>query len=436
MIYSLLIIVMIILLATIYIFHSDLTSPAFLLTVAFMLAVSCCCLYANEWKFHDYRLIAVVVSGLLGFVVFSAITYMYDMNGKKTKKIQLVPVEIHSLKLCIYLLFQVALYTYYSYILLKNIGTFSIAFFSNAIGASYEAGKGYGSALINIGNIVNMPGIYYIIYVAVNNLVCKKKNHRAVYLNILVGMFGALLSGTRTTLFMYIIAIIVLYIILKQRQNGWTKNINIKNVIKGCLVLAILILLFNILFTLQGRKVSDLTVVDLLANYLGAPIKNLELFILDGKVKTNAVGTITFSDTYSWINKFHGKNEISIPSVYKYRWVNGKILGNVYTQFMPLYNDFGIAGTFFIMGLLGWLCQKVYDKIKLCNRNMQVDFCLLIYSYMSFAIIFCFFSNKFFELIIARAMIYFVVGIIAFDIFFRKLHIRGKSLVIMLDKKK
>ena len=34
---------------------------------------------------------------------------------------------------------------------------------------------------------------------------------------------------------MYIIATVIIYIVLKQRYNGWKKNINIASVIKGVL---------------------------------------------------------------------------------------------------------------------------------------------------------------------------------------------------------
>lgn len=158
------------------------------------------------------------------------------------------------------------------------------------------------------------------------------------------------------------------------------------------------IIVFNMLFAIQGRTLSDITVVDLIANYIGAPVKNLELFIKDGRIKGNGFGLITFRDTYSWVNEMLGSEHFIIPKVYKYRWIDGKILGNVYTQLMPLYNDFGIPGVFISMGLLGIFCQKIYDSIKYKKSRGNIDYRLLIYSYVGFAIIFSFFSNKFLNL--------------------------------------
>ncbi len=84
---------------------------------------------------------------------------------------------------------------------------------------------------------------------------------------------------------MYIIATVIIYIVLKQRYNGWKKNINIASVIKGVLFIMAAIIVFNMLFAIQGRTLSDITVVDLIANYIGAPVKNLELFIKDGELQ-------------------------------------------------------------------------------------------------------------------------------------------------------
>lgn len=439
MIYILMLSVLVLLIITMQLFNKDMTAPAFLITAAFTVSLLCCCIYADVWGFNDYRLILVILAGLIGFNIFSYITYILDKNGREPASYRFEPVAVNGYKLCIYLLFQLVLYGLYIIMIMKTTGSFSLSGMSDAIGEYYNAGKSgkqvYSSGLVNIGTIINMPGIYYVIYLAVNNIICRKKNNILIYINIFVGMTGALLSGTRTTFFMYIIATVIIYIVLKQRYNGWKKNINIASVIKGVLFIMAAIIVFNMLFAIQGRTLSDITVVDLIANYIGAPVKNLELFIKDGRIKGNGFGLITFRDTYSWVNEMLGSEHFIIPKVYKYRWIDGKILGNVYTQLMPLYNDFGIPGVFISMGLLGIFCQKIYDSIKYKKSRGNIDYRLLIYSYVGFAIIFSFFSNKFFELIFARAMIYYLVGIFIFDIFFCHISIRYGTFVLNFRKK-
>lgn len=440
MIYILLISVLVLLFITMWLFNRDITAPAFLLTAAYVVSLLCCCVYADLWDFSDYRLFLVIIAGICGFNLFSFITFLLDKKGRHPITYRFNPIEIDEYKIYIYMFFQLVLYGLYIIVLMKNTGTFSIANLSEAIGEYYNAGRSgkqvYSMAIVNIGTIINMPGIYYVIYIAVNNIVSKYKNSIGIYLNIIVGMVGVLLSGTRTTFFMYVVAIVVTYIILKQRYDGWKKNINIRTVFKGILLMLLAILVFNTLFAVQGRTLSDITVIDLIANYIGAPVKNLELFIQDGRTSGDGVGLTTFQDTYLWINEIIGSERYVVPNVYKYRWVDGKILGNVYTQLMPLYNDFGVVGVFLLMGFLGIFCQKLYDGIKYNKSVRIVDYSVLVYAYVSFAIVFSFFSNKFFELVFARAMIYYLVGVFIFDIFFRHFSLKYGTCVLSFKKKK
>ena len=438
MIYILMACLLVLLIINVFLFDKDITAPSFLITAAFAVSALCCCIYANTWKFSDYRLLLIVAIGLLGFTICSFIIYALDRSVNEPISYHFAPIIVSDFKLFIYLVFQVVLYGMFMVTIAKTTGGFSLLKISDIIGAYYNAGKNgetvYSSGLVNAGMILNMPGIYYMIYMAINNLITKQKNNILVYINIAVGMMGALLSGTRTTFFMYIVAIIVVYIILHQRYNGWKENINIANMCKGIVIVILAILLFNVLFTIQGRKLSDITVADLIANYIGAPLKNLELFIKDGRECSSVFGGTTLNDTYKWINEIIGSEYFVIPKVYKYRWVDGKILGNVYTQLMPLYNDFGIIGVFISMGLIGAFCQKIYDKIKFTRCSGNVDYRTLLYAYISFAIVFSFFSNKFFELVFARAIIYYLIGIMLFDMFFCHLYVKYGALFLEYEK--
>lgn len=63
------------LLISIVAYDRDMTAPCVLLVAAFWIASFCACLYADKWQFENYLLIAVVMSGLCGFFLFSWGTY-------------------------------------------------------------------------------------------------------------------------------------------------------------------------------------------------------------------------------------------------------------------------------------------------------------------------------------------------------------------------
>ena len=80
MIYILMACLLVLLIINVFLFDKDITAPSFLITAAFAVSALCCCIYANTWKFSDYRLLLIVAIGLLGFTICSFIIYALDRS--------------------------------------------------------------------------------------------------------------------------------------------------------------------------------------------------------------------------------------------------------------------------------------------------------------------------------------------------------------------
>lgn len=432
MIYTLFIIVNVLMFITIIFFDRDMTAPAFLLVASFWCAVLCACLYADAWKFSNYKIVTMVTTGLCSFVLCSWISYKLFKQGKKvTVKIS-VPLEVTNLKLVIYIIFQIILYGLSFWVILKNTGIgINLA---ARIGTYYEMNRTgnikYTSSLVSIGTILNFSGIYYMMYLAINNIFAKKKNKLLLYINIFIGVFGSLLSGTKTAFYMFVVSAFVMSVVHISKQNGWKRNINIRSTLKVCLIVVVLLISFSAINSVQGRTLEDVKIVDTLATYLGSPLKNLELFVNEKRTSNEIFGGQTFLNIYSDLYELTNNSIYKMESLYQYRWVNGYGLGNVYTIFMPLYYDFGIIGISIVMGIMGIFSQHIYNKLKYRKKNSEVDFYEIFYSYLAFAVMFSFFSNKFFECIISKAGVYFLIGLWLFDMFFCKLNIREFKIKI------
>lgn len=433
MIYLLLVIVTILLLLSIAVSGKDLISPPCLICGGFWFATICACLYHDAWNFTNYKLVIVICGGLFCFVLASM--FVRFLNGCTKNRPQLErmsEISISTNKLVIYLIFQGLLMLLLLMTLIQNVGIGNGL--ASAIGLYYEINKAgeleYGLGITNVMQILNLSGNYILIFVMVHNIICKKSNHLLLYINVIIGAISSLLEGTRTSLFMYIIAVIIVVFGEKNKLNGWKGNINFKTVFKLSFVIIGLMIFFNIVASYQGRTLTSMSVVDVFATYLGAPLKNLELFISENHKNDSIFASQTFYNTYTWIYEKTGIMEFNIPKLNEYRFLNGKGLGNVYTFFFPLYHDFGILGSMIVMAIVGVISQKFYDKVKRQRMKSGLDWWLIIYSYVGFAILFSFFSNKFFEQVIARAMIYFVIGLWGFNMFFFRLQIRKYKLVI------
>ena len=436
MIYVLFGLVTLLMLISIVIFDRDVTAPSFLLTASFWIATLFACLNSNLWNFENEMLIGVVVSGLAGFIIFSSIEYLIYKYGKKTIVRRIIPIKISCFKLSVYLCIQLLLYISLMIVMIRNVG--QDVELSYLVNTYYELNRRgdttYSSAIVNIGNILNFSGTYYVLYVALNNLKAGKFNSILIWLNAFVGIIGSLLSGTKTAFFMFAIAGIVFYIILSNKENGWKKNISFKMIVRLCIGTFLGLVLFGLIDIAQGRTIENMTIFDKISTYIGAPIKNLELFLTDNIYSNEVFGAQTLSYTYGDLYKMTSNDMFHIKSLYEYRWIFGTGLGNVYTVFMPLYYDFGLLGLFFLMGMLGFFSQRIYNRIKYDKHIYDIDFRTIFYGYLAFSIIFSFFSNKFFECIFSKAGVYFIIGFCVFDFIFQRLNAGKVNMSLDMHK--
>ena len=398
-------------------FDRDVSSPSILLTSSFFISTICACFYSEEWEFSDLTLVGIVVLGLSSFILFSFFIKFFDSRTKITTPKELVEINLTKGKLCIYLIFQIILIIATLNVIKQNVGAFEL--FS---GKYYELKRSdniiYKSRFVDVGWILNFSGTYYLIYIACNNLLLKSKKNILLYINIFLGCIGSLLMGTKTAFFMFLIGFFISYLLLFQKKVAWTYKPDFKTVCKMFLTILVFLFSFTIIDYMQGRTLDDVTPIDKLATYLGAPLKNLELFINENHSTNQLVGEQTFKNFYSSIFK---DLPVASENLYKYRWINAHPLGNVSSMFMPIFYDFGVPGIIIIFGLFGIFCQKIYDKIKYEKTVFDTDFFSIFYSFLSFSIIFSFFSNKFFESAFSKAGVYFVIGLFLFDYFFLSL---------------
>lgn len=414
MIFGLFITLTIILIICFIVFNRDLCAPAFLLTVGFWFSSLWAWLYQDNWNGFENRKLYILIAGsVFAFCIACFITNLFDKAIlTKSKDIKLEPIIIPLYKLKLYLLIEIIMFLLVMLVVFMNTSSRNII---TAIGEYYVANKYnrliYESGVVKIIQYFNIAGVYIIGYVILNNIICKIKNSKITYIIVIFGMIISVLQGTRNNLFMLIISGIIMYYILKGVNNGWKPNITLKTFLKMITTILILILFFKMSIVFTGRNSDEYTFIEMLSTYIGSPLKNLELFINENYYVNNIFGEQTLLQTYKKIYEFTGNINYNVTSLYQYRWIGSIGLGNVYTMLMPLYNDFGLYGSWILMALIGFISQKQYDHIRCIKRINVISKQILIYSYVSFAIMFSFFSNKYFEMVVSTAFIYTFIGI-------------------------
>lgn len=420
-------------LTAVLLFKGEIISPAFLLTTAFFVASLNLFQNRDTWLFNSKDTVTLIVLGIFFFILGCLmINLFHSLFNKTNNNLKTSNVSdnnyrsVSQLSLYIYFCMQLILYSFIAVYVCRSMGmAFNLASLSSAIGGYYDATQN-GTinglpSILNVGQIINTSGIYYLLFLLVSKYVNKQNVPVVLYFNIFLGISGSLLTGTKTSFFMYIVGFVVMYFFLKNGNSFEIQKISIRSILELIISIVVVLYGFAVLSNVQGRSIESVSIAQTISTYIGAPIKNLEVFMNTSSVDYQVFGAQTFESTFNWLYKITGNNLFQITNIYHYNWVNNIGLGNVYTIFMPLFNDFGYLGSYFVMFLLGCFSQACYNGAKYKSSNGPINFRIIFYSYLSFAIIFSFFSNKMFEMIFSRSGLYFILGLFIFDIFLRRL---------------
>ena len=171
-------------------------------------------------------------------------------------------------------------------------------------------------------------------------------------------------------------------------------------------------MVFVLYAKIMGRNMQSNSIFDYLSVYLGAEVKNLDLFLQEkNNIEKNTIwGSQTFiAIIATWGKKigFNGYHEYKLDL--PFRSVNGVGLGNVYTTFYPYIYDFGYIGCIVLVAIMAILSQVCYEIIKKIRGKKNVQICVLIYGVIYSCLLLSFFSNKFFENIFSMNFIKYIV---------------------------
>ena len=124
-----------------------------------------------------------------------------------------------------------------------------------------------------------------------------------------------------------------------------------------------------------------------------------------------------------WASQFISFKNSNYEIILPFRTVNGFNLGNVYTMLYPLVYDFGYMGTLFLVMLMAFISQILYERCKTDKFDNKPSIRILIYSYVFPTIVLSFFGNIFYNQIFNINFIYFIIMNYLLNIFCFKIQI-------------
>ena len=412
--------------------RKDILCPSSIICVSYIVAIISSIYNLEYWHYNINNNTILII--LLGIVVFLMVSFIinsinnYSITKKENNELKeiIIPKDLlfclNSISFIILIL--------YGYYFIKGIGGIS-----NLNNISIVMRK-YRYQLVDkeieyIPSVINLLSKYCRAlafvsgFVLTNNLIYSKKNKKAtknVFQSVLSIVFYipfSFMTASRFDLIAFVLAILMMWYILLKKTNDFKMNFN--KILKICVLIIVIIIGFSKTRSMIGRQ-DESDTLSYFTSYFGGSIVMFDMYLQDDiyKDKDEYIGQELFSGLRKLLVQLKVLNEGSKNStVGKFRASpNGIIIGNVYTAFRKMYNDFGIWGIIIFQSLMAIIYNDLYLKIMKRKTNNEIDLRIIIYSCIIFCIFFHSYSETFFSTIISFnylmlfIMMYFITKII------------------------
>lgn len=407
--------------------NREIFSPSFLFSVSFFFSSLWAFAYKKSWDLDpSLQTVLVITLGTLEFVLVASFTSFFARSIIKKNKIntRLVWINVSRIKLLMIIILEMITILYTVKVLKELTGLGSIT----AASYTYRKTVLFSTVTMSLPKLLVMLrrfsyacGLFFS-YLWAKELVINKKVDWLMLFEISLTAYDSALTGSRTTILVLVIVMFSSFYILKRNDEGWHHKSNGKLFVFGGLGMIIFLSIFKQLATLMGRIINTSS-MDYLAEYLGAEIKNLDIFIrtVNFPVTNSLFQSQTLINIMKPIGNIVGISGTDFRLILPFQTVNGFDLGNVYTTFYQFLYDYSYLGVFIFIMIMAIVSQISFDKAKFFNDHGKVSINILIYGYIASALIFSFFSNKFYEQIVSPNFIFYILFWIVLNfIFFNK----------------
>lgn len=387
-----------------FFFNKDAATPAISFILGMLTCSSLLSIYYNRWavNIHEETFLLVFggcVSLVFGCIVMKILVGVRQIHGD----VIFSPISAYRLKLILFL--QIILALLQSYFLTRYYGRGSLS--ENLVAHTMALKFGLEEVMklpFGVGFITGLT--YYMAYIFAFLLPLYYKR-RQIYreqfklclLNFVASLFISLLSSGRLGMLWMIVSFGTFYVITLQ-QSG--KFINLKRIALFCVGAYIFLASFMFMGTLIGREYhNDESSTDIIIEYCGAEIQNLDDYIRGPIEKTEFFGEMTFNKYYKYLEKNFNLLKLSDRSAntLSFNQRRGYSLGNVYTAFQNYYIDFGFSGTMVVCFFIGGIMELLYLKVLQGNsmRSGLLTWKTYLYALVVPSMFMSFFSESFFQ---------------------------------------
>lgn len=414
MLLLLLFLLLILLLINYWINDRELLAPSFVFTAAFCLSCMWALAYQVQWDLSLHENTFLVIFG--GVLEFSLVTFFLklfrstsvsdnrtniDLDNDSNDK-SVISFQKWKIAIVIGMQLLAIAYTVYEVQKIAPAGSLSDSIYSyrsQVISPTASQMLESLPRLLTILRSFTDALGYFFAYILAQKIIFYKRLGVIELVICSLSIVNSLMLGSRTGAVALIFSFLIFLYCIYKKSMKWNNQGNFGTLIAVLLLFIVVIFSFQALASLLGRDITRFSMGEYLSIYLGAEIKNLDVFLQSGSfpIHTGFFQSQTFIYVTKFLNKLlsigEAKYSLNLPFLY----ANGYNLGNVYTTFYAYIYDFGYMGIPVLVGLMAFISEYVFEKVKGFREMNTVSISVLIYGKVVFALALSFFSNKFYE---------------------------------------
>lgn len=403
---------LLILLISAYLLHdSDAITPSVLFCLGFSLCAVFAISNAASWRYEaSETVLFTVVFGVALFLFVSWVVHLVMSKrhgGIGGNHEWVVPVNRSVLLAFLVLQLIVFVWTLRAISQMYPAGNplTSISLYDQANKFSVEGAEAFPFPLGPLRGLCTSIG-YYICYLLGQSFGLGQdgKEKPLLVLNLTASMLVSFESGGRTTAVSFVIYCFIAFLMVKRQWRATRTTISFKTFLVVFAVFVFVIATFQTMLGLMGRS-SGTNYWDYICMYIGAEIPNFDYYLAGSHSPADIFGCMTFYTSIKWIGTHLGIPYFVYQLDLPFRYMNGIIMGNVYTTFYAFVYDFGWWGIPTLTAIMAFVSQWVYERAIRFDSGSHSCIWVILYALAANTLIMSFFSNKFFEAFLCIGLI-------------------------------
>lgn len=391
--------VVVLLLASYWVFDKDIMHPAVFLYLFSTGAILFGFYLFNYWKLYDFggTTIWLFVLGLSAFAVGSVFAklnrYQYVIGRRKEEESLENSGRISLNTMVVLFVVALSVVTLIMFLLYYRTRISSPLILSNVLEYKNSRDENGLPEYINISVKTVCAFSHCFMFVFMQNRLCRQGRCKDVCLLIPALMYCviSLLMANRGNILIFALSCLAAWYVLYQRNNEWKSRITAIFLKKSFRIAVVVFGLFWLFMVVTRNTVlSDMPSVfdnfmTYICSYYSGGISAFDMYLKQGGVACEWWGQETFVALNNNLNTLFGTGNTSARFL-EFRSGFGYSVVNIYTSFRRFYHDFGTLGIWVLSSIQGYVTSRLYYLVKRKSGRKGIDFLMVVYCFFFYTV--------------------------------------------------